>query len=316
MAIALCISAYNSAWCLPRLLQSAHAQTIAFDEIWVYDDASTDETTSVAQQYGAQVVLGESNRGPGYGRNQLASNIRSEWIHFHDADDLLMPNFVESAQPWLQNLSVDIVLFSYHERDEESGVTIATRVFDDQELRRDPCSYTIREQINPFAGLYRKSAFLLAGGFDEDPSNLYSRYSEDIEFHIRLAFAGFKFAAAPEIATINFRRSTSTSQINGLKCVQALVAIMEQTALRYDSKRYYVEIANKLWGAAALLAAYLDWPTADHAVRLALTLAPVEAVKLSTFFRSLCRVSPEAALRFREGLVRTFKPSLRQSFPQ
>ena len=51
-SLSLLIPAYNAARFLPRLLASAHAQTDRFDEIWVYDDCSTDDTAAVAASLG------------------------------------------------------------------------------------------------------------------------------------------------------------------------------------------------------------------------------------------------------------------------
>lgn len=56
--IAMCVPAYNAAKHLPVLIASAAAQTVPFDEIWVYDDASTDDTAEVARALGARVVRG------------------------------------------------------------------------------------------------------------------------------------------------------------------------------------------------------------------------------------------------------------------
>src|SRR5690242_6343139 len=99
--LALLIPAYNAAQYLPRLLDSAARQTQSFDEIWVYDDCSTDNTAVVAERHGARVVRGDSNRGCSHGKNRLATETKCEWIHFHDADDELLPNFVVRARTWM-----------------------------------------------------------------------------------------------------------------------------------------------------------------------------------------------------------------------
>ena len=99
--LALCIPAYNAAGHLPRLLKSAQEQTSSFDEMLVYDDCSTDNTAEVACSYGAEVISGDENVGCTIGRKRLAEHATSDWIHFHDADDELLPNFVERAQTWM-----------------------------------------------------------------------------------------------------------------------------------------------------------------------------------------------------------------------
>ena len=101
MSLALCIPAYNAALLLPKLLTSAREQAIPFDEILVYNDCSTDNTAEVARQYGATVVEGDVNSGCSTGKNRLAEVATSDWLHFHDADDDLLPNFTTVAHRWI-----------------------------------------------------------------------------------------------------------------------------------------------------------------------------------------------------------------------
>jgi glycosyltransferase involved in cell wall biosynthesis len=148
--LALLIPAYNAAAYLPRLLRSAKNQTEPFDEIWVYDDCSSDETATVAESYGARVVRGATNRGCSAGKNALAARTGADWLHFHDADDELYPNFVALARRWIDDGRFDVVLFAYEERCEASSKPTGLRIFDPLDVHQDARSYAIREQINPF----------------------------------------------------------------------------------------------------------------------------------------------------------------------
>jgi len=310
--LALLIPAFNAAPFLPRLLESAARQTEAFDEIWVYDDCSTDDTAAVAERYGARLVRGEVNRGCSHGKNVLASHTQADWLHFHDADDALLPNFVALARKWMADGRFDVVLFDYEWPEDDTGELLAVRHFDAADLARDARSYALREQINPFCGLYRREAFLSAGGYDEDPLVLYN---EDVAVHIRLAFAGLSFTAESEVSIINYRQPNSMSASNRLKCVQAQYHVMRKLASRRDAAPYAREIAASLWGAAAGLASHLDWSTADEAALLAMQLAGPASAPSRELFRALCRVSPRLALRVREGLIRMLKPRYREGYP-
>jgi len=310
-SLAICIPAYNAAAYLPRLLNSALAQTVPFDEIWVYDDRSTDETGQVAAKYGAKVIRGDINRGCSYGKNALAEKTSCNWIHFHDADDALYPNFVEQARKWmaLEN-PPDIVLFDYEWRRDDTGELISVRKFDDTELRRDAISYAIREQINPFCGLYLRSAYLRAGGYDIDPLVLYN---EDVAFHCRMAIAGLKFAAEPTITIINYYRSSSMSSTNQIKCIKAKFHVMRKVAESLGGK-YAEEITQNLWAIAGNASAYLDWETADSCLKLALSLNSKHPKNLNSLFRLLSSYNPYLAIRLRERLIRLLKPHLRSDF--
>lgn len=309
--LALCIPAYNAAIYLPRLLESALAQTIQFDEILVYDDCSTDNTGEVATKFGAKVVRGEVNRGCSHGKNILAKYTICEWIHFHDADDALYPNFVEQAHKWMQlENRPDVVLFDYEWRLHETDEVIGFRKFNDAQLRNDAISYNIREQINPFCGLYHRAAFLQAGGYDTDPSILYN---EDVAFHCRLAIAGLKFAADPTVTVINYCRSNSMSSANQIKCCRAQFHVMRKVAEAVNGK-YSTEIAQKLWQIAGVSAAQLDWENADNCVDLAKSLSNKIPEEVSTIFQLIGKWSPHFAIRFREWFIRLLKPQHRKQF--
>ena len=309
MSIALCIPAYNAGEFIDRLLKSALAQTIPFDEIWVYDDCSTDETEKIAAEFGVNVVRGDVNRGCSFGKNVLAEKTTCDWIHFHDADDVLYPNFVEQASKWIsQDHAPDVVLFSYEYRDNETNELLSIRVFDDLELRRDAISYTIRDQINPFCGLYRRSAFLKAGGYDLDPLVLYN---EDCAFHCQLARAGLSFAADSTVTVINYRCSNSMSSANQIKCARSQFHVLKKSAEALGD-RYNDEISQKLWGLAGVSGSYLDWEYADACISLALSTNREFPQKLSLLFKFLCYCNPYLAIRVREYLIRLLKPSLRK----
>ena len=107
-SLALLIPAYNAANYLPRLFRSAAKQERQFDEMWVYDDCSTDNTSQVAEHFGAKIIRGDINRGCSHGKNVLAASTSAEWIHFHDADDELLPNFVALARKWIELEKFDV----------------------------------------------------------------------------------------------------------------------------------------------------------------------------------------------------------------
>lgn len=83
MQLSIVIPAKNEAKTLPRLLKAIQAQEGVELEVIVADAGSTDETRSIAEQFGARVVDGGL---PGPGRNAGARIAAGEWICFHDAD--------------------------------------------------------------------------------------------------------------------------------------------------------------------------------------------------------------------------------------
>ncbi|WP_169306877.1 glycosyltransferase family 2 protein [Pedobacter polaris] len=308
--IALCIPAYNAAWCLPRLLESAGNQLIPFDEILVYDDCSIDLTVETALSYGAKVVNGDINRGCSYGKNKLLETTNCKWVHFHDADDELLPNFTTLAHQWINKDNCqDVVLFDFEYRDNETHQLISKSDFDSDQLKQDPVKYAILNQINPFCGLYKVAELKKIGGYDIDAKIIYN---EDVAFHCKLAIAGLTFGVEKEISIINYHIKNSMSDGNKVKCAQAHFEVMKINAEKVG-KVYNNEIAQKLWANAIILASLSDWQTSKKAVDLALKLDPKITRNESSVVKLLSFFNAYFAIRARELMIRIFKNKLRTS---
>jgi glycosyltransferase involved in cell wall biosynthesis len=307
--LALCTPAFNAEALLLRLLDSAKKQTIPFDEIWVYDDASRDHTAEVAAQWGARVVKAEVNRGCSFGKNALAEKTSCEWVHFHDADDALAPDFVENARRWMERPEApDVVLFGCEFREANSETLIIKTQYDDSALRQDPVRYCIAEMITSTCGLYRRDAFLRAGGYDVDPLVLYN---EDSAMHCQLSRAGLRFAADPAIVAVGYQSAHSMSVDHQAQCFQAQYQVMKKSALA-GGKTYGKEIARRLWEIANASAAQLDWVNVDACVALAIALDGCHPPYPNALFRWGCQCFPRMALRAREWVIRLWKPHLRR----
>lgn len=304
--LALCIPAYKAEPYLPRILGSAKKQRIPFDEIVVYDDASPDGTAKVAESLGARVIRGKTNRGCTWGRKVLAENVKSDWIHFHDADDDMTEEFTTRARDWMSRPECpDVVLFNYDWVDESSDEVLGRTRFDHKMAKEDPILFTLKTQVNPFCGLYRTKSFLEAGGPDLDPE---VRQCEDMAMHSKLALAGLSFAVEERepVTIINYRQSESMSRNANayVRLVHAVYRLYEKTYQRIQQgqkkNEYNRAIGERMWTHTRHAAWVSRWEVVRKAIQLAhLCDVPVPPHD-SVFFRLLCQIHPFGAVVLRE----------------
>ncbi len=302
MSLALCIPAYNASLLLPKLLTSAKAQLIPFDEILVYNDCSTDHTSEVAKKYGAIVVEGDVNRGCSCGKNRLAEVAKSEWLHFHDADDDLLPNFTTVAHRWIDKADVpDIILMHFHYVVHESNQFISEPKYDIAAMKTDPIKFSITNKLVNFA-LVRKKSFLEIGGFNTDPSVLYN---EDRAFYSRATIKGLSLGYDPELTCINYWHESSMSGGNRAKCAKASLNVWKYV-IENTSGKYNKEIAEQLLANATFAASADDWETTKGSVLEARKIYQQANPGGSDLFKILYAFASYKAFEWRAKLLAIF----------
>ncbi len=91
------IPAHNAALFLPETLASVSVQTFCDWEIVAVDDGSEDATWSILESAGPRVTAlrNQTALGPAAARNIALAQVRGELVAFLDADDLLLPSYLE-----------------------------------------------------------------------------------------------------------------------------------------------------------------------------------------------------------------------------
>jgi glycosyltransferase involved in cell wall biosynthesis len=93
---------YNGAVWLRETLESLLAQTYCDFELIISDNASTDETQSICEQYASsdrriRYLRQDTNRGLCWNWNHVFEVSRSNYFKWAACDDLCLPTFLESA---------------------------------------------------------------------------------------------------------------------------------------------------------------------------------------------------------------------------
>lgn len=224
----LLIPCHNAANYLPRLWKAVQEQTVPFDEIICYDDGSTDNTADIARELGAKVIVEPICHGPAYARNQLAKASKCTWLHFHDADDTLYPNYLERAKSQIRE-NVDVIVCNADWVDAETQKLVIAWRYKQSELDVDPISYTVSHPIGVINVLYRRDNFLFIDGFDES-----MRCWEDSDLHVRLAAAGAKFLVLEEVLSISLRHSRGLSS-DQVMCSHCRLQALRRYAVQLDA---------------------------------------------------------------------------------
>ncbi|MGH7893209.1 MAG: glycosyltransferase family 2 protein [Candidatus Binatia bacterium] len=183
-AVSVIIPTYNCGRYLGASLESILAQTDADLEVVVVDDGSTDETPAVLDAYAGRVrVVRGPHGGMAAARNLGLAHAAGEWIAFHDADDLALPD------------RVAVLRGALRERPDVDAVFADGARMDDSDRRLVPREIAAHVADRPlgFADLFDgfpvyfqtalvpRRAFAAAGEFDTG-----IRTQPDLEYGYRL----------------------------------------------------------------------------------------------------------------------------------
>lgn len=100
MKISVIVPAYNSEKTLGACLESIRRQLLQNDELIVVDDASSDQTTSVAQNFTVKYIRNDSNQGPAISRNTGAEKASGDLFLFIDSDVVLKDDELEITRQY------------------------------------------------------------------------------------------------------------------------------------------------------------------------------------------------------------------------
>jgi len=119
--VSVIIPCYNGEAYVRESIQSALDQSAATFEVIVIDDGSTDGSLEVIKSFGEKIRWESGpNRGGGAARNRGLELARGEWIKFHDADDVLLPECVANQMIHSASLAEKELSFGY-------GVDLASK---------------------------------------------------------------------------------------------------------------------------------------------------------------------------------------------
>jgi glycosyltransferase involved in cell wall biosynthesis len=193
---------------LPRALDALVASDLPRSawELIVVDDASTDDTASIAARYADTVIrIPGRAHGPAYARNRGAEVARGDVLVFFDADVVVHGDTMRRFAQLLEaRPEIGGVFGSYDDRPPASGLM--------SQYRNLLHHYTHQQnggEASSFwagAGAIRRDIFLDAGMYDE--WHFARPQIEDIELGARLCQMGHRLLLQPDIQVTHLKKWT------------------------------------------------------------------------------------------------------------
>ena len=183
--VSVIIPNYNHAQFLTRRIESVLTQTYTDYEIIILDDCSTDNSRDIIEKYRdnpkvSKIVFNETNSGSTFPQwNKGVSLAAGKYIWFAESDDFAQPNFLEQMVAILDKYP-SVVLAKCQSEIIDQDNNILYNYEDRFPHFRCPgkpltgindCFSQIRDSsgiVNASAVLFRKDAFLQAGGAPEN----------------------------------------------------------------------------------------------------------------------------------------------------
>ncbi len=292
MKTGLLVPCYNAERFLPRLRQQVDRLSPAFDEVLLADDGSTDRTAAVAEDLGFRIVRLPANLGPGGARNALVRLTSSDWIHFHDVDDEISPDYLKRVIPYTEGIdavfhSVDCIL-------EESRVHEIRWQIDPGDFAISPSKCLLSSPMPTVSSFLRRDCFLSLGGFNER-----HRCFEDGDFNFRLALSCARIAIIPDVLECSLRHDGGIGA-DQRYCFSCRLNFLEEYAKNL-SEDLYPTIAVEAERTAVELLRAKDIQSARRSIALARSLGRRVPRSCNPFFKIVIGLLPATtALRLQD----------------
>ena len=198
--VAVVIPNYNGERWLPGVLESVAAQSIAPAEVLVVDDGSVDGSRALLAQRFPRVRVLALRRNGGFARaaNAGVAAVAAEAVALVNTDVRLAPDWIErsaaalDAAPAAASVATKLVDLDDPALIYDAGDVLRRDGACEQRGRfeRDGGRYDAPGDVFSAcagAALYRRSAVLAVGGFEER----FGTYLEDVDLGLRLRLAGW-----------------------------------------------------------------------------------------------------------------------------
>ncbi|MBD2165749.1 glycosyltransferase family 2 protein [Calothrix membranacea FACHB-236] len=236
--VSVIIPVYGVENFIASTLQSVLEQTYTNLEILIIDDASSDQSIEICQQFtDARIrIIHQENRGLAGARNTGIRHAQGDYLAFLDGDDLWLPEKLEKHIAHLETSPEVGVSFSRSAFIDADGKPLGSYQMPKLTEINTPYLFCINPVGNGSAAVVKRQVFQeikfldnLYGSLEDFYFDEHFRQSEDIEFWIRISIqTNWQIEGIPEALTL-YRVNSSGLSANLLKQLDSWEKVMLKT---------------------------------------------------------------------------------------
>ena len=221
--VSVIMPVYNGARWLAAAVESVLAQTLSSIELLIVDDASTDDTVRIAEQFAGrdarvQLLRQARNQGQAAARNVAIDRSRGVWIAPVDADDEIRPDrlrlLAEAGERQQADLIADGILFR-GARPPGAPAELMNWRSDGPDLERLSAETMILSGTGEGRCSLGYLKPLMRRRFLDERNLRYAedlRFAEDFNLYVHALFRGARFLLYPECHYVYWQTPSSASR--------------------------------------------------------------------------------------------------------
>jgi glycosyltransferase involved in cell wall biosynthesis len=181
-SVSVVIPCYNQAHWVGEAIESVQRQQYGHCEIIVVNDGSPDNITEVMSGYPIARVINQTNQGLSVARNEGLRLSRGEYVVFLDADDRLLPGWLDQAIGFLEAHPLCAFVYGHVRLISANGESLDTPF--QAPVYKNHYEVLLHNNFiwTPGCVVYRRTVLGEAGNF-----SLALRGTQDFELNLRIA---------------------------------------------------------------------------------------------------------------------------------
>ncbi len=225
MKVSVLIVTFNSEAVIKECLDALFDQDYKDFELLIYDNASSDRTCDILQNYNdrrIRLYKGRFNKGFGFALNRLVEISEGEIIASLNPDTVVDKGWIKNALRHFERVDVGMVSSRVHFKDDPDLIDSAGHLIYPDGLNRGRGHnqrfseiFLSREEVafpSGSAGFYRRDLYLKLGGIDE---SLFL-FGDDTDIGLKFQLSGYKCIYEPG-SVVYHQYSFSTGLYSDIK---------------------------------------------------------------------------------------------------